>query len=104
MMKTTPATMPTMAAAAPSLLCLRRGSAYCGATYVDCDGGGGGATAVSTGPVAGSDEEVGVSLISTIIQTVSMRSSCITYETAVNMNRFIASCGRLSTAFHGRPD
>jgi len=68
-MNTTPATMPTQAAAAVSLL--RRGSSR-------MTGGG-----AATGTVAGSGEDVGVSLMAKIMQTVLMCQSCITYESAV---------------------
>ena len=59
-MKTTPATMPTHAAA--TVTRLRRGSR---STYVGGDG------AVATGPVAGS-EDVGVSLMNPMVQAVLM--------------------------------
>ena len=66
-MKTTPATMPTQAATAVSRL-WRRGSAYAGGGAV---GGGAG---VATGPVAGSEDDVG-SLMNPSMQAMSMRLS-----------------------------
>jgi hypothetical protein len=85
-MNTTPATIPTQAAAAVSLD-RRGGSAACGGAVGACDGGG----AAATGPVAGSDEDVVVSLMATIMQTVLMCQSCFAYESAVSGRRLIST-------------
>jgi hypothetical protein len=61
-MKTTPATMPTQAATAVSRL-WRRGSTYPGG------GAAGGGSAVATGPVAGSEDDV-VSLMNASMQAM----------------------------------
>jgi hypothetical protein len=60
MMNTTPATMPTQAAAAVTLE--RRGSSR----TTGCAGG-----AVATGPAAGSDEDVDGSVIDQILQSLA---------------------------------
>jgi hypothetical protein len=70
-MNTTPATMPTQAATRGALD--RRGS-----SRTTGSAGGG----VTTGPVAGSGD-ADVSLMGTIMHTVVMCPSCITYESAV---------------------
>jgi hypothetical protein len=73
-MKTTPATIPTQAATVVSRLC-RCGSADAGggAAGGGAAGGGaaGGGAAVSTGPVAGSEDDV-VSLMNPSMQAVPM--------------------------------
>jgi hypothetical protein len=61
-MKTTPATMPTQAATAVRRL-WRRGSTYAGG------GAAGGGSAVATGPVAGSEDDV-VSLMNPSMQAM----------------------------------
>jgi len=69
-MKTTPATMPTQAASALSRP-RRRGSAYAGGAAAG-DGGVGGGVGVATGPVAGSEVDVG-SLMNPSMQALPMR-------------------------------
>jgi hypothetical protein len=64
-MKTTPATMPTQAATVVARL-WRGGSAAAGG------GAAGGGAAVSTGPVAGSEDDV-VSLMNPSMQAVPVR-------------------------------
>jgi hypothetical protein len=68
-MKTTPATMPTQAATVVSRL-WRCGSADAGGGAAGGGAAGGGA-AVSTGPVAGSEDDV-VSLMNPSMQAVPM--------------------------------
>jgi hypothetical protein len=70
-MKTTPATMPTQAAAWSTRLGRRGGSV------------GGGDDAAANGPVVGSEDDV-VSLMSSMMRAVLMRLSRIRYESAVN--------------------
>ena len=84
-MNTNPATMPTQAAATDTLE--RRGASR----TTGCAGGG---AVVGTGPVAGSGEDVGVSFMATIMQTVLMCLSCNAYESAVNERRGDYNCQR----------